>query len=272
MELICETPQTLRLKSKALNGEWVFEKNLLFPLVSGTDVKRYCGLPERQYILFPYKVENNAAELISFDSISALFPKTANYLLKNKKRLEERERGKFKGDYWYRFGRSQNIGIQNLVKLCIPRLVENIYSAYDSQGKHFLDNVDVGGVTLKPLYQNHNLAYLLGLLNAKLIRWYFPFVSAPFRGGWMSANRQFLSQLPICAINFSDPTDKSRHDKMVSLVEQMLSLNKQSASAKTAHDKTILQRQIDATDKQIDNLVYELYGLTEEEIKIVESS
>jgi hypothetical protein len=36
------------------------------------------------------------------------------------------------------------------------------------------------------------------------------------------------------------------------------------------HDKTILQRQIDATDKQIDNLVYELYGLTEEEIKIVE--
>jgi type II restriction/modification system DNA methylase subunit YeeA len=42
------------------------------------------------------------------------------------------------------------------------------------------------------------------------------------------------------------------------------------SSAKTAHEKTILQRQIDATDKQIDNLVYELYGLTEEEIKIVE--
>jgi len=39
---------------------------------------------------------------------------------------------------------------------------------------------------------------------------------------------------------------------------------------KTAHDKTILQRQIDATDQQIDVLVYELYGLTEEEIKIVE--
>ena len=68
--------------------------------------------------------------------------------------------------------------------------------------------------------------------------------------------------------------EKSReyHDKMVKLVEQMLSLNKQLASAKTAHDKTILQRQIDATDKQIDNLVYELYGLTDEEIKIVESS
>ena len=34
--------------------------------------------------------------------------------------------------------------------------------------------------------------------------------------------------------------------------------------------KTALQRQIDATDKQIDKLVYELYGLMEEEIRIVE--
>ena len=57
---------------------------------------------------------------------------------------------------------------------------------------------------------------------------------------------------------------------MVSLVEQMLSLNKQLQAAKTDHEKTSLQRQIDVTDKQIDQLVYELYGLTEDEIKIVE--
>jgi hypothetical protein len=40
--------------------------------------------------------------------------------------------------------------------------------------------------------------------------------------------------------------------------------------AKTAHEKTTLQRQIAATDQQIDHLVYALYGLTEEEIRIVE--
>ena len=39
---------------------------------------------------------------------------------------------------------------------------------------------------------------------------------------------------------------------------------------KTDHEKTAIQRQIDATDRQIDQLVYELYGLTKEEIKIVE--
>ena len=55
-----------------------------------------------------------------------------------------------------------------------------------------------------------------------------------------------------------------------SLVDQMLLLNKQLASAKTDHEKTALQRQIEVTDKQIDQLVYELYGLTEAEIRIVE--
>jgi len=54
------------------------------------------------------------------------------------------------------------------------------------------------------------------------------------------------------------------------LVEQMLTLHKQLATAKTPDDKIRLQRQIDATDHQIDNLVYELYVLTENEIKIVE--
>ena len=57
---------------------------------------------------------------------------------------------------------------------------------------------------------------------------------------------------------------------MVQFVEQMLALHKQLAEAKTGHEQTLLQRQIDATDRQIDKLVYELYGLTEEEIKIVE--
>jgi len=56
------------------------------------------------------------------------------------------------------------------------------------------------------------------------------------------------------------------------MVEQMLSLNKQTAAAKTDHEKTALQRQIDATDRQIDQLVYELYVLTDEEIRIVEES
>jgi len=57
---------------------------------------------------------------------------------------------------------------------------------------------------------------------------------------------------------------------MMSFVEYMSELHKQLAAAKSAPEKTTIQRQIDATDKQIDELVYELYGLGEEERRIVE--
>ena len=60
---------------------------------------------------------------------------------------------------------------------------------------------------------------------------------------------------------------------MALLVERMLSLHKQLPEAATPHEKTALASDlIEATDGQIDALVYELYALTEEEIRIVEGS
>jgi hypothetical protein len=54
---------------------------------------------------------------------------------------------------------------------------------------------------------------------------------------------------------------------MVDLVDHMLDLHKKLQTVNTPHEKETIQRQIDATDHQIDLLVYEL---TEEEIRIVE--
>jgi len=54
--------------------------------------------------------------------------------------------------------------------------------------------------------------------------------------------------------------------------EDSIRVGGQLAAARTAHDKTLIQRQIDATDKQIDAQVYEVYGLTEDEIRIVEGT
>jgi len=59
---------------------------------------------------------------------------------------------------------------------------------------------------------------------------------------------------------------------MVGLVERMLSLHKDKAAARLTTEKTMLQTQIEATDTQIDKLVYALYGLTEDEIKVVEGA
>jgi hypothetical protein len=112
----------------------------------------------------------------------------------------------------------------------------------------------------------------LGILNSKLLFWYLKLISNRFRGGWITCTKQYVGKLPIRAIDFSDPADKARHDRIVELVEQMLNLNKQLAGSKEPQTKTVLQRQIETTDRQIDRLVYELYELTEDEIKIVERS
>ena len=114
--------------------------------------------------------------------------------------------------------------------------------------------------------------YILGLLNSKLIDMYLKECSSRFRGGYFAYNKQYIEKLPIPKLNLTDTNDILLHDKMIELVEQMLKLHKDIDTARTPQSKELMQRQIDATDKQIDKLVYELYGLTEDEIKIVEEA
>ena len=76
--------------------------------------------------------------------------------------------------------------------------------------------------------------------------------------------------MPIRPIDFADPADVARHARLVALAEQMLALHQRRAAARTPHEQGVLAAQIAATDRQIDRLVYELYGLTEEEVRIVE--
>ncbi len=77
---------------------------------------------------------------------------------------------------------------------------------------------------------------------------------------------------PFRRVNLDNNADVARHDKMVALVEEMLELHKRLAAAKSDADKKRIRRAVAATDRKIDELVYELYGLTDEEIKVVESS
>ncbi|MBV5329323.1 MAG: hypothetical protein JZU65_17160, partial [Chlorobium sp.] len=71
-------------------------------------------------------------------------------------------------------------------------------------------------------------------------------------------------------IDSSDSADCARHDKLVQLVEKMLALTPKLRLATSESEKAVLQNAVTMTDAKIDRLVYELYGLTEEEIKIVE--
>jgi hypothetical protein len=114
--------------------------------------------------------------------------------------------------------------------------------------------------------------YILGLLNSKLLTFYYRYRLITNPKSIAQLKKFDLDAMPICTINFDDASDALRYRRIVALVEQMLALHKQRAAAQTAADREMYQRQIDATDTQIDALVYALYGLTEEEIKIVEGA
>lgn len=112
--------------------------------------------------------------------------------------------------------------------------------------------------------------YILGILHSQLLNWYvYRFIFAKAIRT-MHFDGPVTNRIPIRTINFTDLADAARHDRMVSLVTQMLDLHQQLAAEGVPHAKAVLQRRIEATDRQIDALVYELYGLTNAEIVVVE--
>ncbi len=118
----------------------------------------------------------------------------------------------------------------------------------------------------------YKLEYLLGIMNSKLIDFAYRFINPEKGEALVEVKKKHVEKLPVRTINFSNPAEKAQHDKMVALVEQMLSAHKALAATQSPAEKERIQRQIEATDRAIDSLVYELYGLTEEEIRIVEEN
>ncbi len=114
--------------------------------------------------------------------------------------------------------------------------------------------------------------YLLALINSKLIEFFWRIMFVDFKKTFPQVTIFSLSQVPIRAINFDDPEEKAAHDKIVELVEKMLEAKKHLASARTDRDKQLYHRLCDTLDKQIDDLVYQLYEITEDEKRLIEAA
>lgn len=115
-----------------------------------------------------------------------------------------------------------------------------------------------------------NINYITGLLNSRAM-WAWFLHSAKRRGVGLEINGHVFESAPVRQIDPKNPKEKRIRDKIIALVEQIINTNAYFDAAKTAQEKTQLRRQIDATDREIDQLVYELYGLTPEEAKLVEN-
>jgi predicted type IV restriction endonuclease len=262
--------------SKATGQKHWFEAEHLKPLLKGSlNIRRYELDQVTKRLIFPYGHDDDPSLLILPEEYKQCFPLTWSYLESNKTRLSQRGKGQL-GTKWYGYVYKKNHARFTSPKLLVPAIAKGACFAADPSGEYYFVGSGGGGgggygISLAPECGLSPL-YLLGILNSTLTSAVLRIVSTPFRGGYIALNRQYIEKLPIRTIDFSDPADRARHDKMVKLVESMLKLHEQLAAAKTAHDKTLIQRQIDATDRQLDALVYALYGLTDEEIRMVEAA
>jgi hypothetical protein len=121
--------------------------------------------------------------------------------------------------------------------------------------------------------KKYHTAFLTGIVASKCVSLYFYLVltgEGIRTGGGFHTYPETIRNFPIPVLDISKPADKARHDKLVSLVEQMLAAKPQLARAQSDKDKDFYANKCAALDRQIDALVYELYGLTADEIKIVE--
>ncbi|MBU4219926.1 MAG: Eco57I restriction-modification methylase domain-containing protein [Actinobacteria bacterium] len=237
---------------------------LIKPVLAGRDIGRYAYPKSDRYLIL---VPCGWTRAHSGNTRDAWrwFQNECPTVAKHLKRFDLAATNRYdKGEYWWELRPCDYYEAFEKQKIMLPDIAARGRFTLDIEGRYYC---------LNTAYIISSIdRYLLGILNSKLIAFFYGNISSKYRGGYLRFIYQYLSEIPIRIIDFSKPTDIALHKRTVELVEQLLELHKQLAGAKTPGAKTAIQRQIDATDRQTDNLVYELYRLTEEEIKIVEEA
>lgn len=218
----------------------------------GKEPKKYKLQKPIKKCIYPYILgENNETEIIEEQSFKASFPNCYNYLLNLKSELENRmdSRKTFKemGRIWYSYTRKGLINIFDEKKILVGYIVSKNTYCLDEIGYMF----SVGRVfAIQP--NNKQLSeIILGILNSKVSQFLMTSLCPIKQGGFYKISSQYLNSFPIPKL-----------EGEISLGIRDLVLKFQSAKVDDTSN----------LETQIDQLVYQLYELTAEEIKIVESN
>jgi hypothetical protein len=241
---------------------------LIKSFIGGQDIRRYQINDVKRYLIaIPAGWTRISAKkyLTEREAWNWLVREYEPIAIHLEKYLERAKKRQDKGDFWWELRPCDYYQALESPKIIYPDIAKFPRFCFDISGIYIANTAYCLG---------SNDLYLLGILNSKLFWFAISNISIPFgvRAGEYRYRLiyQYMEKVPIRTINFSDPADKAAHDRMVSLIECMLSLHKQSA--RTPQEKEMLQREIESTDEEIDALVYQLYGLTEDEIRIVEEA
>ncbi|TVL57256.1 Eco57I restriction-modification methylase domain-containing protein [Brachyspira hyodysenteriae] len=226
---------------------------LIKPVLRGRDIKRYsCNYNNGLYLINTHNgiKEKDIAPIDIKD-----YPAIKKHLDKYYKQLEKRLD---KGVTPY--------NLRNCAYLLEFDKPKIIYQEICQQASYSLDedNSFINNTAYIMVSKNYSLKLLLGLLNSKLYWWFFTKNNMTLGSSGIRMLAMYIEILPIPEV------DKDTETKLVNLVDNIIDLNKKLSSEKNPNTIEMLNTRIQAVDKAIDKIVYALYGLNDEEIKIIE--
>jgi len=241
-------------------NEFDLEKELLRKYIKTRDIQKY-EIQFRNLFMILALNETNINE----------YPNTKKYLSKFKKDLEERYQFNDGVCKWFSLSVPQNLNLlqDNKEKIFTPLYSKGNKFGFDAGGKNgnFYILTDAFVLVKK---QEIDLKYLLGLLNSSLLNFFNSKFGKLKRDGYYEYSRNTLSRFPIKTIETKEELQKQ--DEIIKLVNQLLILNQEKEGTKLATKNSQLQGKIDFCENRINEIVYQLYELTEAEIKIVEGN
>jgi type I restriction-modification system DNA methylase subunit len=189
------------------------EDEIMKPLISGSEAKRYEQPKTETYLLFPYEhTPAGPMRMLTEGELASRFPKALSHLRSWKNELQGREEKRtdrvivrpFDDDAWYRFGRNQSIDKQDIPKLIVAQTVPEMRVCADANGLCYLNNVRVNGIlTALGIDQ----LYLMGVLNGQVADFVFRRIAKPKAHGYFEANKQFIAPLPVPRASAKDQAD-----------------------------------------------------------------
>ncbi|MCK4236161.1 MAG: restriction endonuclease subunit R, partial [Candidatus Krumholzibacteria bacterium] len=166
-----------------------------------------------------------------------------------------------KGEYWWELRACDYYDEFEKPKIIYPNICKRNEFAFDSKGLYTNQKCFIISLSDK---------YLLGILNSSVMHFIYRNALPKLRGDYYEPSYVYFKEFPIPKLSVSTRIGEAQYNKMKLLVVQMLEAQRKLGKAKTQANKKTCQKKVDLLDRQIDRLVYKLYDLTEEEIKIVE--
>ena len=122
--------------SKILDREVLLEQELVKTFLQGREIKPYSTRPSGKIVIIPYVIQNGRGKLINEKEMGESYKHTYAYFTENRSYLENRERGKMKGDNWYGFVYPKNIDILGIEKILVPDIADKASFAFDASGDY----------------------------------------------------------------------------------------------------------------------------------------